>query len=212
MTNQTTDPKPEVNFEVNPEEASTNFYWTFGEKEVFNLQTTVRGNPTGEEVEAHLRSARMAMMEVVKMGGRAKQIGQQPTTPAPKAEEAPKVEVAPSDIPAPAEPHYEPVPEKEEMVLHAVKMEVKPRAVEEGAEQRVDLQFFGENHKYADLYFPNRTIDDCIKLLKDVGAYKTEHLNKAKTYTVNYRIGWVESEKLNSKGKPYKNIVWVQKA
>jgi hypothetical protein len=204
MTNQPTDQKPEVTFEVNPEEASTNFYWTYGENEVFNLQTTIRGNPTSDEIEAHLRSAKMGMLEIVKMGGRAKAVGQQPA-PVAKAETAPAVAPAPG-----SEPHNEPV--AEEMVLHAVKMDVKPRAVDAGAEQRVDLQFFGENHKYADLYFPNRTIDDCIKLLKEVGDFKPEHLANTQTYSVNYRIGWVESEKLNSKGKPYKNIVWVQKA
>ena len=40
--------------ECNPEELSTNFYWTFGREEVFNVQTTVRGNPTPYEILAHL--------------------------------------------------------------------------------------------------------------------------------------------------------------
>lgn len=79
MTNQPTDRNPEVN----PEQASTNFYWTFGEGEIFNLQTTIRGVLTPEQIDAHLASATAAMKAVVARHGHAKPVGQQAAQAAP---------------------------------------------------------------------------------------------------------------------------------
>lgn len=69
----TTDRLPEVN----PEQASTNFYWTFGKEEVFNLQTTIRGTLTPEQIEAHLATAIEAMKAVATRHGHAKPVGYQ---------------------------------------------------------------------------------------------------------------------------------------
>lgn len=60
------------------EEASTNFYWTFGNEQVFNLQTTVRGRLTYTQVSEHMSMVRSALEIVVKLGGKAKPVGQQP--------------------------------------------------------------------------------------------------------------------------------------
>jgi len=71
-----TDQKPEV--EVSTDHASTNFYWTFGKQEVFNLQTTVRGVTTTNQIEAHLITVKNALTHVVAIGGHAKPVGRQP--------------------------------------------------------------------------------------------------------------------------------------
>ncbi len=74
---------------VSPEHASTNFFWTYGTEEVFNIQTTMRGILTADQVDAHISSAAYAMRRVVELGGHAKQVGRQPegngsqNTPAP---------------------------------------------------------------------------------------------------------------------------------
>lgn len=60
----------------NPEQASTNFYWTWDtEGQVFNLQTTVRGVLTYEQVQAHIKTAMETMAHVQQLGGVAKQVG-----------------------------------------------------------------------------------------------------------------------------------------
>jgi hypothetical protein len=60
---------------VSTEEASTNLYWTFGNEEVFNLQTTVRGAINDAQISAHLASVKAAMKAIVQLGGHAKQVG-----------------------------------------------------------------------------------------------------------------------------------------
>lgn len=66
---------PNRNLEVSSEECSTNLYWTFGEAEIFNLQSTFRGNPTKEEMRSHLQSVVDGMKLIVDRGGHAKAIG-----------------------------------------------------------------------------------------------------------------------------------------
>jgi len=56
----------------------TNFYFTIGNEQVFNCQIHVKGSPTPEQIEAHIKSAINAMTAVVRHGGKAKQVGQQP--------------------------------------------------------------------------------------------------------------------------------------
>jgi hypothetical protein len=64
--------------EISTEEASTNFYWTCGNEEVFNLQTTIRGCPIGEQIKSHITTVKTALKAIVDSGGHAKQVGQQP--------------------------------------------------------------------------------------------------------------------------------------
>jgi len=97
MTTQTqkaTDQQPEVVIPLSPEAASTNFYWTFGKDEVFNLQTTFRGSVTETEIAAHFASVKHALIQVVSLGGHAKQVGQQPSQPAPSAPLDPSAKIA----------------------------------------------------------------------------------------------------------------------
>jgi hypothetical protein len=194
-------------YRVSTEEISTNFYWTFGEKEIFNLQTTIRGNPTGQDIEASLRSVMAGMKEIIRLGGHAKQIGQQGATPpaAAKRDAAPEAEAPVAAPAAPGAVESETEYPAARNTLFAAKMQVKPRE-----DDRADLIFFAAGHKYGDLYFTNRTIEDCIKLLNDVGQYKAEDLLKTITYNVNYEVEWIESEKLNAKNHPYKDIVKVK--
>lgn len=74
----------------NPEQASTNFYWTYEtQSQVFNLQTTIRGTLTMEQIQAHVRSALEATAHICQLGGQAKQAGKNaydtPALPLPVA-------------------------------------------------------------------------------------------------------------------------------
>lgn len=60
----------------NPEQASSNFFWTYDANgQIFSLQTTVRGILTYPQVQAHIKSAMEAMAHVQELGGVAKQVG-----------------------------------------------------------------------------------------------------------------------------------------
>lgn len=74
----------------NPEQASTNFYWTYSSTAGdFNLQTTIRGILTLEQVQAHIKSALEATAHVVSLGGLAKQVGRSETPGAKLPEPTP---------------------------------------------------------------------------------------------------------------------------
>ena len=67
----------------NPEQASTNFYWTYETVNgVFNLQTTIRGILSFDQIKAHLNSGLDAAAQVVSLGGMAKQVGKSAYEPA----------------------------------------------------------------------------------------------------------------------------------
>jgi len=60
----------------NPEQMSTNFFWTFeSDNQTFNLQTTIRGILTYPQIQGHVKSAMEAMAHVQELGGIAKQVG-----------------------------------------------------------------------------------------------------------------------------------------
>lgn len=74
----------------NPEQASTNFYWTLqDEKGVFNLQTTIRGVLSADQIALHLNSAIMATKHVTARGGVAKDLRDKYSAPAAKLPEVP---------------------------------------------------------------------------------------------------------------------------
>jgi hypothetical protein len=70
---------------VPSDSASTNVYWTFSgkeSKEVFNLQTTLRGNLSKKQIEEHVKSVLAGMGVILSIGGHAKPVGQQPASEA----------------------------------------------------------------------------------------------------------------------------------
>lgn len=61
----------------NPEQASSNFYWTYDtENGVFNLQTTIRGILTFSQIQAHIKAVLETTAHIGQLGGQAKQRGQ----------------------------------------------------------------------------------------------------------------------------------------
>ena len=86
--------------------------------------------------------------------------------------------------------------------LEVVKVLVTPKP-----DSKVELQLFGAGHQYADLYH-NGTVSQVLTALGGTGlVWKQEMLTVANEFHVNFFADWRNSEKMNSKGKPYKNIV-----
>lgn len=200
--------------ECKADELSTNFYYTFGKHETFNAQMTVRGNPGLDEINAHLAAAIDAMKLVVDAGGHAKPVGYQAaghsapapaTSPAQAAQEVGKGNIAPAPIaPAPAAPQTGGV--KAVQTLTAVKMSVAPEA---GG--KVKVAFYEAGHQYPDIY-STRPVAYWIALLAPTGAWAPEHFSAVAEFGVAVVVSYTLSDKLNSKGNAYKDIVGVKLA
>jgi hypothetical protein len=96
---------------------------------------------------------------------------------------------------------------KPEQFMRIGRMEVIPKP-----DGRVDLKFYDPNPgmKYAVLSVNNWTVESALKLLEPTGAWEADHLAKANQFTVNYKAFYVLSEKTNTKGLPYKNVVRLE--
>lgn len=90
--------------------------------------------------------------------------------------------------------------------LAIVKFNVEPRQ-----DGKVNLNFFGANHKYADIRSV-KTPAEAAAMLQPTGAWTPEHFSKLSEYTIDMLIDWRNSDKMNSRGQPYKNIVAIRAA
>jgi hypothetical protein len=114
-------------------------------------------------------------------------------------EEYPKSEIPTKQ--ASNEPTYHPVDEGTQTLLVA-RVEVTPKP-----DNKVELKLYGENDKYPRLYH-NGTVDQVLTALSVTDLdWKKEQLTVANSINAKFYADWRNSEKLNSNGKPYKNIV-----
>lgn len=98
------------------------------------------------------------------------------------------------------EPTYHPVEEGLQTLLVA-KVEVTPKP-----DNKVELKLYGENDKFPRLYH-NGTVEQVLTALSVTGLdWKKEYLTVADVRHAKFYADWRNSEKLNSNGKPYKNI------
>lgn len=124
----------------------------------------------------------------------------QPPAPAQPAGAPPVPASAPAAprTPAPRPPVQSQPAQPKGGLLNVVKVEIKPRG--DGTTQ-VDL--FGAGRKFADLHL----YGDPEALADRFGAgWQPEHFETPASYNVALKVNWVESEKLNSKGNPYKDV------
>lgn len=198
MTAQPTDQNPEA-VTLDTEQASTNFYWTFGKQEVFNLQTTIRSQLTDAQITAHLDTVKRSLLAVDKMGGKAKAVA----TPgaSTKATTAAGNTQAPPPAGQKAPTPTTPANGKAVQSFVATQMEVMPKP-----DGKAEVKFYAEGHKYPDLY-ATKTVTQWIDTLKECGAWETSHFAAATMYACDMRVDWVESDNLNKNGKPYHNLV-----
>src|SRR3990172_7496190 len=76
---------------MGPDDASSNFYWTYGREQVFHVQTTIRRALSPDDYERHIKAAISAMQIVIGLGGKAKPVG---STYAPPPSEPKAVTIA----------------------------------------------------------------------------------------------------------------------
>lgn len=97
---ESTTSKPNAPVIENPDQASSNFYWTLEtEKGVFNFQTTIRGILTPEQIVAHVSSSVAASKHVTEIGGFAKDLRDKySSAPAAKLPEPTPVETIVAEV------------------------------------------------------------------------------------------------------------------
>ncbi len=199
MTTQEADQHLEAPVALTTDEASTNFYWTCGNHEVFNLQTTIRSSLTDAQIQAHLDTVKRTLLAVVRMEGHAKSSTVGGTgKPAPGSEGS--ATTTTGKKPAPTVPGDKPV-----QSFVAKMLEVTPKP-----DGKAEIKFYAEGHKFPDLY-ATRTVEQWVNMLG--GAWAPDDFATAILYEqANITVLWTESDKLNSKGKPYHDLVSLKAA
>ena len=182
-------------------------YTEDGEAEMLEVSITGRGRTAREAFENLvdvLRYAKSKGWEAYKKvsGAPAKPKAATPAAPA-VAPVAPAVAPVAPVVQKPVEPVYEDI-QGQENVLVATKLVVTPRP-----DGKVSLAFFADGHKWADIT-KVCSVSDAVKTLAPLGGFTAAHLAVTTTYEpILANITWVESEKKNSAGNPYKNIVSI---
>lgn len=159
-----------------------------GSKGIMEISLTGRGLTATEALMNLLDGIRFANTK----GFKSHLIIHQPPAPA-----QPPAANAPASPAAVAPPASTPTPG----ILRAVKMDIAPRS-----DGKVDIKFYGDGHKYADLT-KVATLEQAVLFLAPVGAFTAQHLASAASYVVNLDVRWAESTRTNSKGNPYKDII-----
>lgn len=115
---------------------------------------------------------------------------------------------AKKSAPAATPPSAAPTSPSEEAggVIHASKMSVGPRQ-----DGKVDIKFFAASHKWADIVVV-RDAEEAIAVLSVIAPFSAADLQVAAEYPVDVFVRFVYSEKKNSKGNPYKDLVDIQQA
>lgn len=180
--------------------ASVNFY--FVTKKGYNCQLTLRDT---DEVRLLDRMSQI-VTHLESIGCQPKPVGQQPENkqpaPKPNGNGQPAAPLPPpAGKPAPAAPAAAP---RERQSTAVVKMKVTPL---EGG--KVSVDFFAAGHQYADVY-DRLDPKQLLAMLAPTGAWTLEHLAAVATYQVSFVVEWEFSERINSKGNPYKNILAIR--
>ena len=179
---------------------SDNFYYI--DQYGFNHQITVRA-VSGKELLTRVEFMTKFLYDNKRT---PKAVGQQPAAvAAPAPTNGNPLSPAPTGAPPPP-PQPGAAPAAKGSVIQAVKMEVVP-----AADGKAELKFYATGHRYPDLT-SKQSIDRLLQLLAPTGAWTAEHLSMAQTFDVSFAVAWEPSEKLNTRGEPYKNIVGVKAA
>ena len=194
---------------VDPEQSSFNFYLItpLGA----NVQWTVRGTLTAEQINASFETLKLAVYVALANKCTLKQVGQQAaqvtSAPAPAPLPAPTAASAPA-MPAPTngKPPAPASSAKPVLTIAARKLEVTPRA-----DGKVDAKFYAAGHNYPDIQ-KACTAEALADLLKETGEWTAGYFAAAASFDVSMAVDYTLSDKLNSKNNPYKDIQAVRPA
>lgn len=96
--------------------------------------------------------------------------------------------------------------DKELHISHIVKMQIIPQP-----DNKVTVKLFEAGHQYPDLSLNNITAEQAASFGKEAG-WVADDFTKPGNFDVSYKATWVNSDKVNQYGKPYKNTVKVENA
>jgi len=178
--------------------ASLNFYAVT--QRGWNLQFTLR---SWSEQKLLDRFAEL-VKRLEAMHVQPKPVGQQPAVEKASAPTPPQLATVPG-LPGP-QPAPAPANGGAVQTLQAVKLEITPKA-----DGKAELKFYGAGHQYPDIT-STRSLDKLLELLAPTGGWTGEHLAQAGSYNVQIAVDWKASDKLNSKGKPYKDVLALRPA
>jgi hypothetical protein len=86
-------------------------------------------------------------------------------------------------------------------------MAIKKMTVAPQADGKVKIGLYADGHKFPDLYM-SLGLDATLKTLAGTGLeWTAEHLSAVAEFNVDFLADWRNSDKLNTKGNPYKNVV-----
>ena len=116
------------------------------------------------------------------------------------------------EIPFSNEPHYEPIEAtdtaKNGGTINVVKVTVEPQP-----DGKPRISFYQEGAQFAKYPFLSchyMTPEGAVKFFEPLG-FKEDAFTVANGFDVNFKLVWIESDKLNSKGNPYKNPIRIEK-
>ncbi len=179
---------------LSTDEASTNFYWTVGETEIFNLQTTLRGNVDPAAVKRHLSNVKACLAGVVAVGGHAKAVGKQ-AEPMPVANAT--APIPPAGAPVPPPPNGAAAPAgNQESVCAMVEVGLSYT----GNKPQLKFHVNGMDHPLS----YTKEIGDMARLLAPLG-FTAAHIVVGQKYPVACIVTWQQGEK-------YRNVLSVRKA
>lgn len=182
-------PPPESQFSLN---------WQMIDGYGGNVQVTMRGSYVGEWPE--IMQERAKFVDLAQKKGWTFPGSVKPAaglTPPPAAPAAPVA--APSNGTATSTV-------KVVQVLSATELRVMPRA-----DGKVDLEFWNTGRQYAEIK-ATKAPAEAVAMLAATGAWALDNFSKAGAFTLPVTIEYRLSDKLNSKGNPYKDVLAVKPA
>lgn len=173
-------------------------------REAFKINVTARAETVQGAIDQIIAGMRYAN-EVYHLKPYNPMAPQTPNRPAPVTNQPnPNVKTnsAAAPAPAPSQPVQENENQPEGGVIRVVKVLVTPRT-----DGKSKVEFFGAGRKYADLSSV-MTPDSLANLFGS--GWTPDHFMVATEYQVSFSAYWRNSEKMNSAGKPYRNVVRLE--
>jgi len=170
--------------------------------QVIEFNLTVRGSDPKEVIDRIFEASRYAK-DKYKLS-----LANPNVRNAPKASGQPSAPSAPGAQRAPAGAQGTGTTPQSGGVVNAVKMEVV-----RGPDGKVTLKWYRAGDRYPEIY-TTRTPEKALELLRSTGEdWREEHLAGSYMYNdIRHVIHFRFSEKTNSKGNPYKDIVEIRSA
>ncbi len=181
----------------------TQLYGKAKDGQVFQINITARGNSAPEAIEELVDGMTYAKdrygfsvsrpdIDHTFSNGQPQSHDQAPSAPG----KTPAASAPGQSVNGNGQPH----------MIHSVFLEVIPES-----DEKVTLKWYGNDKKqphnqYPDIY-SKRAIDKALELLRSTGEdWQPELLTKPRSFSVKHTILYVDSDKMNGKGNPYKNI------